>query len=47
MKIEYDPGLIEEVVFKTIKLREEKGDNVLSDEYHALTDPIYENFPLE
>lgn len=47
MKIEYDPNLIEEVIFKELKVREEKGDFALTAEYHSCTDPVYENFPLD
>jgi len=47
MKMEYEPSLIEEVVFKEITMREEKGDNTLSEEYHLKVDPIYEQFSLE
>lgn len=47
MKIEYDPGLIEEVIFGELKAREGKGDFALTAEYHSYTDPVYENFPLD
>lgn len=47
MKLEFDPNLIEEVIFRELKLREEKGDFSFTDEYHALVDPVYENFSLE
>ncbi|MDN3513726.1 MAG: hypothetical protein NG747_04935 [Candidatus Brocadia sp.] len=47
MKIEYDPNLIEEVIFKELKIREEKGDFALTAEYHSRTDPVYENIPLD
>lgn len=47
MKIEFDPNLIEEVIFRELKTREEKGDFSLTSEYHSLTDPVYENFPLD
>ena len=47
MKIEFDPGLIEEVIFRELKVREEKGDFSLTNEYHSLVDPVYENFPLD
>ena len=47
MKIEYDPSLIEEVIFRELKAREEKGDYSLTVEYHSFTDPVYENFPLD
>lgn len=47
MKIEFDPGLIEEVLYKEMRTREEQGDMKISEEYHSLADPIYENFPLE
>ena len=43
MKLEFDPGLIEEVVFKAMKLKEESGDSAFLDEYHTFADPIYEN----
>ncbi|MDR4508624.1 MAG: hypothetical protein MRJ65_10390 [Candidatus Brocadiaceae bacterium] len=47
MKIEFDPGLIEEVLFKELRLREGEGDLKLSEEYHSLADPIYESFSLD
>ena len=47
MKFEFDPSLIEEVIFRELKVREERGDYALTDEYHSLTDPVYENFPLD
>lgn len=47
MKIEFDPNLIEEAIFRELKVKEEKGDYTLTNEYHALTDPVYENFPLD
>ncbi len=47
MKLEFDPNLIEEVLFRELKVREERGDYTLTNEYHALTDPVYENFPLD
>jgi hypothetical protein len=47
MKIEFDPNLIEEVIFRELRVREEKGDFSLTNEYHSLTDPVYENFPLD
>ncbi|MFN3532075.1 MAG: hypothetical protein ACK41Q_06105 [Candidatus Brocadia sp.] len=47
MKIEFDPNLIEEVIFRELKAREEKGDFSLTNEYHSLTDPVYENLPLD
>lgn len=47
MKIEFDPNLIEEVIFREMKAREEKGDFSLTNWYHSLTDPVYENFPLD
>ncbi len=46
MLINYDPVLIEDVVFWVIKHREEKGDCTLFDEYHRLADAIYE-LPVE
>ncbi|MCF6151005.1 hypothetical protein KsCSTR_07990 [Candidatus Kuenenia stuttgartiensis] len=47
MKLEFDPGLIEEVVFMAIREKEEQGDTKLSEEYHLRVDPIYEDFSLE
>src|SRR3989304_4507082 len=47
MKLEFDPSLIEEVIFGELKAREEKGDFSLTLEYHSCIDPVYENFPLE
>lgn len=47
MKIEFDPNLIEEVIFRELKVREEKGDFSLTNEYHSLADPVYENFSLD
>lgn len=47
MKIEFDPNLIEEVIFWELKAREGKGDFSLTNEYHSLADPVYENFPLD
>src|SRR3989304_6547219 len=47
MRLEYDPSLIEEVIFGELKAREEKGDFSLTLEYHSCIDPVYENFPLE
>jgi len=47
MKIEFDPNLIEEVIFQELKAREEKGDFSLTGEYHSITDTVYENFPLD
>ncbi|MCF6157918.1 MAG: hypothetical protein E3K32_04955 [wastewater metagenome] len=47
MNLEFDPGLIEEVIFRELKIREERGDFTLTEEYHSLTDPIYDNFPLD
>lgn len=47
MKIEYDPGLIEAVIFRELAGREAKGDFMLTEEYHSFTDPVYENFPAD
>ena len=47
MKLEYDPGLIEEVIFRELTAREEKGDFAFALEYHSSVDPVYENFPSE
>lgn len=47
MKLEFDPNLIEEVIFGELKAREGRGDFTLTTEYHSLTDPVYENFPLD
>lgn len=47
MKLEYDPGLIEEVIFRELKASEEKGDFAFTLEYHSSADPVYENFPSE
>lgn len=47
MKLEFDPSLIEEVIFSELKSREEKGDFTLTLDYHSCIDPIYENFPLD
>lgn len=47
MKIHYDPSLIEAVVVMAIKRREEAGDLHPLQQYHALTDPIYERVPLK
>lgn len=47
MNIEFDPGLIEAVIFKEMRIREDKGDSKLAEEYHSVADPIYENFSLE
>ncbi len=44
MRLEFDPSLIEEVIFGELKDREEKGDFALTAEYHSYTDSIYENF---
>ncbi|MCF6149888.1 MAG: hypothetical protein E3K37_14640 [Candidatus Kuenenia sp.] len=47
MNIEFDPGLIGEVLFKEMQTREEQGDTQLTEEYHSLVDPVYENFSIE
>lgn len=47
MKLEFDPSLIEEVIFSELKVREEKGDFALTLEYHSCIDPVYENFPSD
>ncbi|MGQ3684806.1 MAG: hypothetical protein ACUBOA_07365 [Candidatus Loosdrechtia sp.] len=47
MNLEFDPNLIEEVIFGELKAREERGDFTLTTEYHSFTDPVYENFPLD
>lgn len=47
MKLEFDPGLIEEVIFGELKAREEKGDFSFTLEYHSCIDPVYENIPLD
>lgn len=47
MKLEFDPALIEEVIFGELKAREEKGDFSFTLEYHSCIDPVYENFPSE
>lgn len=47
MKIDFDPSLIEEVIFRELRTREEKGDYTLTADYHSLTDPVYDNFPLD
>ena len=47
MKLEFDPSLIEEVIFGELKAREEKGDFSFTLEYHSRIDPVYENFPSE
>lgn len=47
MKLEFDPALIEEVIFGELKAREGKGDFSLTLEYHSCVDPVYENFPSE
>lgn len=47
MKLEFDPNLIEEVIFRELKTREEGGDFTFTGEYHSLTDPVYENFPID
>ncbi len=47
MKLEFDPALIEEVIFGELKTREAKGDFSLTLEYHSCVDPVYENFPSE
>ncbi len=47
MKLEFDPSLIEEVVFGELKAREEKGDFSFTLDYHSCIDPVYENFPLD
>ncbi|KKO18749.1 MAG: hypothetical protein DCC43_04165 [Candidatus Brocadia sp.] len=47
MNLEFDPSLIEEVIFGELKAREEKGDFTLTLEYHSSIDPVYENFPLD
>lgn len=47
MKLEYDPGLIEQVIFGELKAREQRGDFAFALEYHSSADPVYENFPLE
>lgn len=47
MKLEYDPGLIEEVIFGELKAREANGDFSFSQEYHSSADPVYENFPFD
>src|SRR3989339_79763 len=47
MKLEFDPSLIEEVIFGELKVREGKGDFAFTLEYHSCIDPVYENFPLD
>ncbi|MEK7789883.1 MAG: hypothetical protein AAB283_08215, partial [Planctomycetota bacterium] len=47
MKLEFDPSLIEEVVFGELKARDQKGDFAFALEYHSSIDPVYENFPLD
>ena len=47
MKLEFDPSLIEEVVFGELKARDQKGDFAFALEYHSCIDPVYENFPLD
>ncbi|HHT9135782.1 MAG TPA: hypothetical protein ACFYEK_00915 [Candidatus Wunengus sp. YC60] len=47
MRLEFDPSLIEEVIFGELKAREAKGDFAFTLEYHSCIDPVYENFPLE
>jgi hypothetical protein len=47
MRVEYDPGLIQEVVLKEIERREKDGDSNLFREYHKAADPIYEEYPIE
>ena len=42
VEILYDPSLLDEVVLREIRQREEKGDLRPLKEYHALVDPIYE-----
>lgn len=44
MNIQYEPRLMEEVVFQEVKRREQAGDFSLFEAYHELADPIYENF---
>lgn len=45
MRIQYDPSLIEEVISREVKRKEEEGDLSLFQEYRASADPIYEKFP--
>ena len=47
MKLEFDPSLIEEVIFGELKAREQKGDFSFTLEYHSCIDPVYENFPSD
>src|SRR3990167_2781695 len=47
MKLEFDPSLIEEVIFGELKAREGKGDFSFTLEYHSCIDPVYENFPSD
>lgn len=47
MRIEYDPYLMQDVVFQEVKRREKGGDFGLFGEYHEHADPIYERFPIE
>ena len=47
MRLEFDPSLIEEVIFGELKAREGKGDFSFTLEYHSCIDPVYENFPLD
>lgn len=47
MRLEFDPSLIEEVLFGELKAREEKGDFSFTLEYHSCIDPVYENFSLD
>ncbi|OHB73646.1 MAG: hypothetical protein A2W17_05215 [Planctomycetes bacterium RBG_16_41_13] len=47
MKLEFDPGLIEEVVFRAIREKEEQGDTKLSEEYHLQVDPYTRIFLLK
>jgi len=47
MRLEFDPSLIEEVVFGELKAREGKGDFSFTLEYHSCIDPVYENFPSD
>src|SRR3990167_858368 len=47
MRLEFDPSLIEEVIFGELKVREGKGDSAFTLEYHSCIDPVYENFLLD
>ncbi|MCR4318956.1 MAG: hypothetical protein NUV74_01290 [Candidatus Brocadiaceae bacterium] len=47
MRLEFDPSLIEEVIFGELKVMEGKGDSAFTLEYHSCIDPVYENFPLD